>query len=330
MKKKMVLVTGANGFLANNLIRLLLESNYSVRGVVRSTSNTDILKDLPIELIRAELSDSETLMEAMNGCDAVVHLAALTAQNAKPDDYMQINYLVTKTLVMAAKKMNIRRFIYVSTANAFGNGSLSDPGHEGIPFMTWLHDSGYAYSKYRAQQFVLDEVKKTNFPAIVVNPTFMLGPHDPGSSSGKIIKMGYRKRIRLCPPGGKNLVSVQDAARGIVSAIESTVRGNAYILAGENLSYTGFFNELDKVTGSRGINIVIPRWFLITAGWISERIQKLTGRHYAFNQVNARILCEHNYYTARKAIEELKLPQTPIYTFLKEAVEDFECRLSGS
>ena len=72
-----VLVTGANGFLGNNLYRELLAAGYEVRAVVRQNSNFDGLKDLPVQLHYSDGRDSQSLREAAVGCSTLYHTAAV-------------------------------------------------------------------------------------------------------------------------------------------------------------------------------------------------------------------------------------------------------------
>src|SRR5690606_14332844 len=143
-------------------------------------------------------------------------------------------------------KHAIKRFVYVGTANTFGYGSLQDPGDETRRPSALFRDAWYAKSKLEGQQKALAASDKIEM--IIVSPTLMIGPYDGKPSNGAIIRMGYGKKLIFHPPGGKNFVNAEDAARGVVDALEKGKRGEAYLLAGENLTYRQFFRKLTEQT----------------------------------------------------------------------------------
>ena len=87
----------------------------------------------------------------------------------------------------------VKKFIYVSTANAFGYGTLTKLGSENEEIKVPFSKLYYALSKLKAQQSVL--LRKKEIDVITVNPTFLIGPYDSKPSSGKIILLGYQKRL---------------------------------------------------------------------------------------------------------------------------------------
>ncbi len=207
------LVTGANGLLGANIVRELVDRGYDVRILARETSDLSGLKDVKVERVNGDILDPDSIDQAVKGCDYVIHSAANTSQ--WPTDYIHyepVNVTGTKYVIDAVKKHLVKRFVFVSSANAFGNGTKERPGTELNEFSGFDIGSGYMISKFVAQQAVLAEVERSNLPAIVVNPTFMIGPYDSKPSSGQIIVMGMGKKIQVSPPGGKNFIHVSDAA----------------------------------------------------------------------------------------------------------------------
>lgn len=319
---KKVLITGANGFLATHIIKQLGETNYPIRAMVRQTSDTRVLASLNIdyELIFGDIRDKNALRKATKSCDIVIHTAAITAQNASWRTCQEVNIEGTKNVLEAAKKAGAKQFIFVSTANAIGNRGEKEVGTEEMPFMEWLKASPYAYTKYQAQQLVLAEATNADMLIQVVNPTFMIGSHDGGPSSGRLILMNHNKRFRLCPPGGKNFVAVGDVAQGIIPLIGDTAtHGESFLLAGKNYSYRAFFNLLDQFSDRKSTTIYLPQNLVKWSGFIAEK----TIPNSSLNRVNARMLCTYNYYDASKAIEQIGLPQTPIETAIQEALDWF-------
>lgn len=319
-----VLVTGANGLLGANIVEVLNERGIDVRILTRETSDLTGVEDLKFEHFKGDLLDPDVIDRAVEGCDYVIHAAANTSQ--WPTGYHQyepVNVNATRHVVNAVKKHGVKRLVFVSSANAFGNGTLDRPGTELNEFAGFRLGSGYMISKYIAQQLILDEVERNQLPAIIVNPTFMLGARDSKPSSGQIILMGLHKRLQVLPPGGKNFVHVRDVAIATCNALNKGRIGECYLLANENLTYRAFFTLLNEVTHGKPTYLPVPGWILKTVGRFGSLTEKITRRGSSLNIVNARLLCLSNYYTAAKAIETLDLPQTPIKTAIEDALAWF-------
>ena len=86
----------------------------------------------------------------------------------------------------------------------------------------------------------------------------MLGPYDSKPSSGRVILMGYKRKLMFYPPGGKNFVAVQDVAGCAVSALTTGVPGTAYIIGGENMYHKDIFRMLSGRTGTKCLMLKIP------------------------------------------------------------------------
>ncbi|MEI6575184.1 MAG: NAD-dependent epimerase/dehydratase family protein [Bacteroidota bacterium] len=307
-----VLVTGANGFLSGHIIRELIRQGYEVRGMIRPGATTPALKGLDVELFYGNLSNSDDICKAVTGCDVVIHAAADTSQaHRKVSDYFPINVVATETLISAIRQQGCKRMIYISTANTFGLGSADVPGNEDTPPSEFMLKSGYAWSKFMAQTKVLEAVRNKQIEAVIVNPTFMLGPDDYNPGSGRIFNMILGKRYVFCPPGGKNFVDVRDAALAVVNAVEAGKNGECYLLAGTNLSYRNFFKTVKTRANQKGIIIGIHPILLKIAGKVGDFL-KYAGCKFELNSVNASLLCRQPFIDNSKAVKVLKLPVTDI------------------
>ena len=253
------LVTGANGFLASNVVRELNRRGYSVRAMVRSTADLRSLQGTDCELFYGNITNIIHTVEAAKDCDVVIHVAADTSQYyTNVESYMRANVLGTINMLEAAVKNSVKRFIFVSTANTFGYGTKSSPGNENMPPKYPFTASGYALSKIKAQELVLEYGNSGKIETVVVNPTFMIGPYDTKPGSGRIITMMYNRKFVPVPTGGKNFIHVADVAAGICNAIDKGKSGSCYLLANENLSYGEFYTKLAEVSGKHFYQIKLP------------------------------------------------------------------------
>ena len=259
-----VLVTGANGLLATNTIEALLSRGYTVTGLIRDPSKFLLPAHKNLELVVGDITDPESLTRAVASCDAIIHCAATTDQRfLRYDDYHRVNVQGTVNLVRMAIKYHVKKMVYVGTANTFGYGTRAAPGDESQPPKAPFDEAWYAKSKLEGQQRILAAAEK--IAVTIVSPTFMIGPYDGKPSSGTIIRMGFGKKLVFHPPGGKNFVNAEDAANGVVDALEKGRNKEAYLLAGENLSYRDFFDKLRKQTGQRTVLICVPCYCALPA-----------------------------------------------------------------
>lgn len=319
-----IFLTGATGLLGCHVAHELIRRGYELRLLARPGSNLKGVEGLPFEQHPGCLEDMESLRAGARGCEGVIHTASLTSPWPTAFRYYEeINVNGTIRLVQAAMEAGARRFVFVGTANAFGHGTFEKPGTELSEFCLFRYQSGYVNSKYLAQQYVLEQVEQQGFQAVVVNPTFMLGPLDMKPSSGRLILQGLKGKVQWVPSGGKNFIHVRDAAAGVCQALEKGLPGECYLLAGENLSYLGFFNLLNEVAGHRPIQAPAPAPLLQGLGLLGSLYSWLAGRPALLNRVTSRMACLGNYYSGRKAVEQLGLPQTPIRQAVSEAVEWF-------
>lgn len=288
-----VLITGANGMLATNIIEVLLERGYAVRGLLRRKENYKGVISDSLELIEGDFTYVETASAAMAGCDAVIHTAAIITQNLlRYEDYVRVNVDATKQLTILARVYNIKKFVYVSSANTIGCGTADALGTEDTPCRKPLTNSLYGRSKAAAERLVIEA------GGVVVNPTFMTGKYGSQAGSNQILKMA--RRITVCPPGGKNFIDVEDAAQGVVAALERGISGEKYLIAGENMLYKDFFRNFSHVQ----YIIVIPRWVLLALGLFSS-IVRTFGIKTSLSLTNARILCLPGAYDNSKAQQKL-------------------------
>ncbi len=316
-----VLVTGANGLLATHVIMELLAQGYQVKGLLRDKQKFQLGEHPHLMLIQGDFTHTPTISEAVRNCDFVIHAAALTNQdliNYAP--YQRVNVEAVKELMKASIRAGVKKVVHVSSANAFGYGTKEHPGNETRGIRKPFSKSLYAYSKWEGQQEVLSF--KNQMEVTVVNPTFMLGAYDAKPGSGRILLMGFPKKILFYPPGGKNFVGVRDVAIGVLKALKQGKNGEAYLLAGENLTYLEFFRKLSLITHQSPLYIRIPKGLLLSVGLIGNILRTL-GMATQLSLNNMKILCINNFYSNHKASGELGLRFTPIEKGIGEGIEWF-------
>ncbi len=318
-----VLVTGANGLLGHHVVFELLKNHHEVSIIVRSKKNIYFDEKL-IDIYEGNFTDYETLKNAANGCDAIIHIAAVTATDLLHyRDYSRINVDGPAQIIRVANELDIKRMVFVSTANTIGFGTEKQPADETFPIQFPFTESFYAQSKLEAEQLFIKASLLPDRHVIIINPTFLIGAFDTKPSSGKLMLMGYKKRLMFAPSGGKNFVPVRDVAVAVCNGLTQGGNGERYLASGTNLSFRQFY-ELQKQMGNYKQRLIeIPNFVLLAVGKAGDLIRKL-GIKTEVCSMNLRQLIIREYYTNVKAKTELSMPQTELKTAISEAIDWFK------
>lgn len=320
-----IFVTGADGMLGSNLVRELLDRNYEVRAFVLKGKPSPTLDGLAIERVEGNLLDKQSIIDGMEGCDYVIHVAALTTVwPSKGAIYHKVNVEGTEHIIEAALHHKIQRMVHVGSASSFGFGEKENPGTEATPYKSGKYGLDYIDTKREGQLRVEKAVREKDLPAVVVNPTFMIGPYDSQPNAGKVILGIYEEKPPAYSPGGKNWVYVKDVAVGIANALEKGKIGESYILGNQNLSFKEAFEIIAKVVAKRCPKVAAPAPLVKLAGRFGSLGAAITKKAPMVSYKMAWISCDGHYFSADKAVRELDLPQTPIEVAVKEAFNWFD------
>ncbi|GAB3271033.1 SDR family oxidoreductase [Larkinella harenae] len=322
-----VLLTGATGLLGIHVAGELIRQGHAVKALYRSLPKR--MDELPwfknVDWVKGTLISQSNLESLVQDCQAVIHAAARTdPYPTQLSAYYETNVTGTEYLIEAVRRKTDTRLVYVSTAAVFRPGSLATPATEESPYAFKLMASGYIASKYQAQLRVLEAVRQ-GLDAVVVNPTFMLGPYDFKPSSGAVVQYARQNRLILHPgAGGKSFIDVRDAARATVNALQLGKTGECYLLANENLTYDQFFTLLVQLSGKPKTVVPIPASWIQLAGRMGSTAERLFRRGLPMNRINATLLTQDNYYSGEKARRDLHMPRSPVSQAIEEAMHWFD------
>ena len=117
----MILITGATGFLGKNLCEHFSKQGFTVKALARPTSDTSFLETLAnVEIVRGNVTDSDSVCAAMQGCDYVVHAAAHFRLWGAPEPFIKTNIDGTYNVLETAQAVGVKKFIHVSTIIVVG------------------------------------------------------------------------------------------------------------------------------------------------------------------------------------------------------------------
>jgi dihydroflavonol-4-reductase len=325
MISKVAAVTGGTGFVGGHLARALCERGVRVRILARPESRLDLLDDIQVEVVTGDLRKPETLGPFLDGADTLYHVAAdYRLWAADPRDLYRSNVDGTKNILQAAEKAGTPRIVYTSTVGCLGIPSDGTPGDETTPVGIDEMIGDYKKSKFLAEQVAIDAAKR-GVPIVLVNPSTPIGPIDAKPTpTGKIVVDFLNGKIPAFVDTGLNLIDVRDAAMGHILAAEKGRIGEKYILGNRNCSLREILGMIAEVSGKKAPNTRIPYAVAYLAGAVSTFwADRVSHRPPGIAIESVRMSHRKMYFSAKKAIEELGLPQSPVETAIADAVAWF-------
>jgi nucleoside-diphosphate-sugar epimerase len=256
-----IFVTGGTGFIGERVVRKLRARGDHVVALVRSDPRSATFDDPGVELARGNVSDGASVRRALNGCEAVFHLAGVyrvgIRRNERPAMY-DANVRGTKVVLDAAQEAGVPRILYVSTCNVFGNtrGRIVDETYErpeGDGFLSY-----YDETKYLAHRAATERIGR-GAPIVIAQPGGVYGPGD-HSEVGWMLEQLRRGRLwfRLFPGLGMNFVHVEDVTEGIVLTHARGRLGESYVLGGEIARMGDLVDRAASVLGRQPPRRTLP------------------------------------------------------------------------
>ncbi|MCA9205167.1 MAG: NAD-dependent epimerase/dehydratase family protein, partial [Planctomycetales bacterium] len=304
-----VLVTGATGLLGNNVVRQLVERGDEVTVLVRASSDSRPLAELPVHRVVGDVTDEESVKRAAADVDAIIHTAAhIHIGWTQWETGRRVNVEGSRNVARAARERGVR-LVYVSTVDTFGVGTIDEPADETSP-REGKPNCCYVATKREAEQAVQQMVAE-GLDAVIVNPGFMLGPWDWKPSSGRMLLEVATRAPFATPSGGCSVCDSRDVASGILSAIERGQAGRNYILAGENIRYFELWSLMSEVTGRRPPVFRMRAVAPFIGGTAGDFWTKVSGREPTLNSALVRMSRLTHYYSSQRAIDELGYSPRP-------------------
>jgi nucleoside-diphosphate-sugar epimerase len=206
-----ILVTGATGKVGSRFVPRLLAKGYEVHILVRDEAKAAALATLGAKLIVGDLFDEATLVPAVTGVDAIVHLAALFRTFTDNEGIVKTNHTGTIALAQAAIASGVRKFIFVSTGNVYSSG-YGHPAREDDPVN--INDSrAYAASKIAAEQ----ELLQMDLEVTVLRLGFVYGDKDPHIAE----ILPYLKMLKKHSGSRMHMVHHLDVAQALVLLLKA-------------------------------------------------------------------------------------------------------------
>lgn len=270
-----ILVTGATGFLGAHLVPKLIEQGHHVRTLARSKPSPALAK---AECIQGDLKDREAVKRALQGIDAVYHLAGLVSFNPKDGRKMyELHVDATRELLRDVREAGVKRFILASTSGAIAVSKDERVATEDDDYpIEVVGRWPYYASKIFEEQLTTEYCKKHEIPLVILNPSLLLGPGDERLSSTWTVSKFLNRDIPAMPNGGMSFVDVRDAADAFAAAL---TKGDLYgrHLMGVNMSLKDFYQRLSRMTGVPTPPLRLPKTLNILGAQLLEKLADVRG-----------------------------------------------------
>jgi len=325
MSNEISLVTGGNGHLGNNLVRLLLSKDKKVRTTVRNINNQKPFEGLDCEVVQADITDRESLKKAFNGVTNLYAVAAnfsMWAKNPKTEIYDN-NMQGTQNVFDIAKECGIKNIVYVSSVACLDFTKLPanvDNGYNSDR-RNWYYNS-----KNDSDKLALEVGEKYGIRTVLILPSAMIG--------SKAFKLSYSNNLVLQVLNGEipvdtnvtlNWVDVKDVALGTYNAMKKGRNLERYILSNEKhttlqesvKTAADLYPELNLKTPKK-----VPKCVLYSVAGIMDFSSKITGkepqlqRHYLDMFYGLK-----QDYNISKSIKELDFNPKPSRKALEDALK---------
>jgi nucleoside-diphosphate-sugar epimerase len=272
-----ILVTGGNGFVGHHLVEALLERRDRVRVLALPGEDVAWLQERGVTVHRGDVRRPATLSAAMEGADAVVHLAAMMDVWRPLRDYWAVNVTGTENVCRAALRTGVRRVVHVSSSSVYGMRARPPVGEE-IPLSPF--PDPYPITKAVADALVARMIAEDGLPATILRPDQIFGPGDRlhfGRMADRI-RAGTAVIVGL----GDNaipLVYVSDMVQGLLLGLDHPAAvGEAFNITNDRpLTQRELLWAIARDLGARPTRVHVPYRALYAAAWLAERVP--TGRH---------------------------------------------------
>lgn len=313
---KNAFVTGGTGFIGINLVKQLVEQDWDVTALHRSTSDLSTLKQLPVNLVEGSIIDIPSLQEAMpSDIKVVFHLAGDTnmwsQNNARQTE---VNVTGTKNIVQVSSQKNVETFIHTSSVSAWGamDGKVTEesPQQGG---KSWVN---YERTKWLSEREAL-KARNHDTKVVIMNPAMVVGPHDI-NNWGRLFFALRDNDLPGITRGNMSVAHVEEVVKAHISAVEQGSDGERYILGGQKCTFAEFVSIIAEISDLSAQPKVIPAPILKLIAYFQAGISYITKNEPDLTPELAKLMTRNVVYSSDKAKRELGYSIPPVKTSVRD------------
>ena len=316
-------ISGATGYIGHLLALEAACRGYKVHALVRDPSSPFFPTHPNIIPFRGDILNEKSVLEAMAGCEKVIHAAAVTKFTDKDRSvFYSVNVEGTRILLSTALSLNVKKFVFTSTGAVLGP-SGKFPVNENDPRLV-AFENDYEISKHWAEQLVKEYNRKGLYTVIVAAPrVYGPGPLTTGNPVTKLIQKTIKLGTAFVPSCKEivaNYAFVDDVVRGHFLAMDKGLGGEKYILGGENISYFHFFDTIRYFAGKKIKLIPVSLHLLKIWSFFHLLAKRMVGKQ---TQISPRIinrLSQNRALSCEKALRQLGYSITPFSEGIRKTI----------
>lgn len=322
------LVIGASGFLGSHVARQLVARGEDVRVMLRPTSSTRGIDDLPVQRCHGDIFDTAALRAAMTGCDVVYYCVVdARAWLRDPAPLWHTNVEGLRHVLDVAAEADLHRFVFTSSIATIGRTSRGKATEE-LP-NNWLDEAGeYVRTRVAAEQLVFRYHRERGLPAVAmcVANTYGAGDWLP-TPHGALVAAAVRGRLPCYIDGAQaEVVGIDDAAHALVLAGERGRPGERYIVSERFMSAREIYRTACGAVGVKPPRFGVPIRLLAAAAVVSQQIATLRRRDTKLTPLSVRLMHIMSPMDHGKAERELGWRPAPTTDALADAARFFTSR----
>ncbi len=330
--KKTYIVTGANGFLGNNIVRRLLKADCTaeIRALVLPGDKIHSLDGVKCRLFYGDVTRKDSLREIFTTDEQtelyVIHCAAVVYIKSKYNPVMyDVNVGGTKNIIDMTLEKNAR-LVYVSSVHAITELKNGKTMTESYDFDAGKVEGQYAKNKAEMAKYFLEATESRGLNAVMVHPSGIIGPGDYGRSHMTQLIVDFANgRLKACVRGGYDFVDVRDVADGIIKACEKGKTGECYILSNRFITVKELLDTISETMNTEKIKTVLPMWLAKLFAPLAEMYYAALHQPPLFTRYSLYTLCSNANFSSEKARRELGYTNRD----LKETIADTVNWLKG-
>lgn len=310
-------VTGGTSSIGRVLIRELSRKGEPLTILVRKSSNRTGLELPGVNFVWGDVTDYESVLRGMQGCQRVTHMAAAVGGCLPEEQWWCVNRDGSRNVLQAAQELRVESMVQVSSMSVLGHTQPGEIADETRPIDTTRYANLYQKTKFAADEIARDFAAR-GLPVKIVYPAFGFGcsfaASHPSLQDQTLLRMAAGEKTAIMG-SGKNqlfLAYYNDTVDAIQLAHQLGRPGEGYLLGNENLTFPQIWQAVAEVLGKKAPRQRIPLWLLRGISTLGETLRgkpiftqdffEMVGLNWCFSNQKARRELGWQPMTFRNAI----------------------------
>jgi dihydroflavonol-4-reductase len=315
--KVIYLVTGATGYLGNNIIRRLIAERKNVRALVLPGDEGARRIPADVRIYEGNVLNPEDLERFFTVPEdtriMVIHSAGIVSTSwYYSQRIFAVNVQGTRNIVDQCIRSQVRKLVYISSVHALPELPADRTITESSEFCPYLITGFYGKTKAMASQIVMEAARSGKLHATLVFPSGLCGPFD--YETGYVTQLLLdcaKNKLPAGIEGGYDFVDVRDVAKGVVLACEKGADGEGYILANRYVPAKEIIRCVQEQTNARPVKYTLPVWVARVFLPFFHIYYKLRRKRPLFTRYSLYTLTSNSRFSSERARRELGFTTRP-------------------